>query len=167
MQPYVGQLLCIGFNFAPVGWALCQGQLLPISGNEVLFQLIGTTFGGDGVNTFGLPDLRGRTALGMGTGSTGTSYVIGQQGGVEAVTLTTSQIPSHGHSANARSAGAGNDPTNSVIAGGQSIFASATETETMAAAALTPTGGSQPHENRQPYLAANWIIALEGVFPSQ
>jgi microcystin-dependent protein len=167
MEAYIGQVICVGFSFAPVGWALCQGQVLPIQGNEALYSLIGTTFGGNGQTTFGLPDLQGRTALGMGAQPGGTSYAIGQQGGVESVTLSVNQIPSHGHPANARSAGTGIDPTNSVIAGGQSIFASASETETMAANALSNAGGSQPHENRQPYLTLNWIICLNGIYPTQ
>ena len=170
-QPYVGQVLCVGFNFAPVGWALCDGSLLSISQNSVLFNLIGTTYGGDGVNTFALPDLRGRTPVGTGQLSGGGNYVIGQTGGAEIVTVTLSQYPNHRHPLEATTAtGNANTPAGGFLAGSQNIY---TTNAPQAADALNSSavsmsaGGNQPHENRQPYLTCNWIISLFGVYPSQ
>jgi microcystin-dependent protein len=162
-QPFVGEVRMFGGNFAPSGWALCQGQLQSISQNEVLYTLLGTTYGGDGVNTFGLPDLRGRIPMHQGSG-----FVIGQLSGSETVTLTTQQIPSHQHAPFANTAAAGTDPTNSVPAGGgPAWFAPGAPAMPMAANMLGTSGGSQPHENMMPYLAVNFIICLEGIFPSQ
>jgi microcystin-dependent protein len=178
-QPYVGQILICGFNFAPAGWALCNGQLLPISENETLFQLIGTTYGGDGQSTFGLPDLRGRVPLHMGQGSGLSSYAIGQAAGVESVTLTTQQIPTHNHIAVAANApGNSKTPQGTILSneGGAdadkvSIYApwdnDPANMTTMLPASVQLTGGSQPHENRQPLLVLNFVISLFGVFPSQ
>jgi microcystin-dependent protein len=114
-QPFIGQVIAVGFNFAPVGWALCQGQVLSISENDALFALLGTTFGGDGQNTFGLPDLRGRTALGMGGGSGLSPYVLGQPGGVESVTLTSAQIGSHTHGLSAAATATTATPSSSAV----------------------------------------------------
>ena len=165
MNPYVGQLLCVGFNFAPQGWALCNGALLPIAENEALFNLIGTTYGGDGQTTFGLPDLRGRIPLHMGG-----NYVTGVLGGVESVTVTTAQMPLHTH-AWMTSAGAGtlNDPSNAVPASGQLLYKSnPTPNSNLSPAASTSSGGGgQPHDNMQPFLVLNWIISLYGIYPSQ
>ena len=176
-QPYVGQIMIIGCNFAPAGWMLCAGQLLPISEYETLFQLIGTTYGGDGQSTFGLPDLQGRVPLHMGTGNGLSTYAIGQNGGVESVTLNTQQIPTHNHlsqiSSNPASAGA---PGNNILANEAIGLGQATcfsygsfggTQSTLAPATLGNTGGNQPHENRQPLLVLNFIISLFGVFPSQ
>ena len=177
-QPYVGQILMFGGNFAPVGWMLCAGQLLPISENETLFQLIGTTYGGDGQSTFGLPDLRGRVPIHMGTGNGLSTYVIGQAAGVESVTLNTQQIPTHNHFANAaNSSGNSKTPQGTILAneGGAdadkvSIYApwdnDPANMTTMLPAMVQQTGGNQPHENRQPLLVLNFIISLFGVFPS-
>ncbi len=152
-------------NFAPVGWAFCDGSLLPISNNDALFNLIGTTYGGDGVITFALPDLRGRAPIHVGPG-----FALGQAGGAEVVTLTTSQIPSHSHVPQAASAASGN-PANSPAGnvwsgwtGGQ--FDTQPPTVAMSQAAIGLTGGSQPHDNMVPFLTVNFIISLFGIFPS-
>ena len=168
-QPYVGEMMMVGFNFAPVDWALCEGQLLSISENEVLFQLIGTTFGGDGVQTYGLPDLRGRVPVGMGQGAGLSSYVLGERSGVESVTLNVNQLPLHAHTVNpAASSGEAttNRPDNAFPAVG-GYYASSTNGSPMGAPTLAATGGGLPHNNIQPVLAINWIISLFGIFPSQ
>jgi microcystin-dependent protein len=177
-QPYVGQIMIIGCNFAPAGWMLCAGQLLPISEYETLFQLIGTTYGGDGQSTFGLPDLQGRVSVHMGQGNGLSAYAIGQAAGVESVTLTTQQIPNHNHAAQAaNSDGSANVPANTVLAneGGadkDKVFTYApwdtdpANMTTLLPSMVQPTGGSQAHENRQPLLVLNFIISLFGVFPS-
>lgn len=157
-----------GGNFAPVGWALCQGQLMPISEYETLFNLIGTTYGGDGQSTFALPDLRSRVPIHMGTGPGLSTHVIGESSGVETVTLNTTQIPSHTHVAMANSAGGATAPTNGVWANSPAIQFQPAPTSgvTMNANALGVSGGSQPHENMIPYLALNFIISLYGIYPS-
>jgi microcystin-dependent protein len=152
-------------NFAPVGWALCQGQLVPISENPTLFQLIGTTYGGDGQNTFALPDLRSRVPVHVGPG-----FALGQAAGAETVTLTTSQIPAHSHVPQAFSnAGNQNSPAGNVWANSSSasVYSNAAPSVTMAASAIGSTGGSQPHDNMLPFLVVNFIISLFGIFPSQ
>jgi microcystin-dependent protein len=156
-----------GGNFAPVGWMFCEGQLLPISGNEVLFQLIGTTYGGDGQSTFALPDLRGRLPVHQG----GT-FVQGGNGGVEQVTLTTNQIPAHNHSAQAsQEVGTQSTPEGNVLAqlpaGTTKLYHSPAGSVALSATALAPAGGSQPHSNFQPYLCISFIISMFGIFPSQ
>ena len=167
-QPYVGEIRIFAGNFAPAGWMFCEGQLLPISENETLFQLIGTTYGGDGQSTFAVPDLRGRAPLHMGTGSSGQTFVIGENGGVEQVTLTTQQIPAHGHPMLASGDNAGTQtPAGNVAARSSTdVFTNQFTPVNMAASAIQPVGGSQPHENMQPYLAVNYIISLFGIFPS-
>ncbi len=166
---YIGEIRMFGGNFAPVGWAFCQGQLLPISENQALFNLIGTTYGGDGQNTFALPNLQSRVPLHAGTSSaSGNTYILGQSGGVESVTLTASQIPPHSHVPQAAAAaGSQSSPSNNVWAGSTNLPYS----QSAPAAALSPqaigsTGGSQPHDNMVPFLAVNFIISLFGVFPS-
>ena len=166
--PYVGEIRMFAGNFAPVGWAFCNGAQLAISENEVLFQLIGTTYGGDGQTTFNLPDLQSRVPVHMGTGG-GSSYIIGQNGGVEQVTLTVNQIPGHSHipqcsSAAATNAGAQNDVWAVV---GNSQYSAGAPSVTMSPDALAVSGGSQPHDNMVPYLVINFIISLFGIFPSQ
>ena len=154
-----------GGNFAPLGWEFCEGQLLPISENEVLFQLIGTTYGGDGENTFALPDLRGRFPLHQGN-----SFVIGQRAGGETVTLTTSQLPAHNHAAKASGGGNFVSPQNafwSTDPGGGTAAYTSTAAGAMSGNAIGVNGIAQPHDNRQPFLAVNFIISLFGVFPSQ
>jgi microcystin-dependent protein len=158
-------------NFAPAGWMLCDGALLPISENETLFQLIGTTFGGDGEQTFGLPDLRGRAPIHQGTGPGGESYVLAQSGGSEQVTLTANQIPAHGHKVNC-GVGSGTQvsPQNGFFAatpGGSSAGFRDSSNSTMNAGSTSNNQGGQPHENMMPFLATNYIISLFGIFPSQ
>lgn len=168
-QPFVGEIRLVGFNFAPVGWAICDGSLQLISENETLFNLIGTTYGGDGIDTFALPDLRGRVPVHQGTGPGTSTYVLGQTGGVERVTLTTSQIPSHTHALAASSAAASPAAFRAAMLGSSSTasyYGSGTPATAMAAGALAPVGGNQPHENMAPTLTVNFIIALFGVFPS-
>jgi microcystin-dependent protein len=161
--PYVGELKLFAGNFAPQGWMLCEGQLLPIAEYETLFQLIGTYYGGDGQDTFALPDLRGRVPVHQGNG-----FVPAETGGVERVTLTPIEMPTHSHSLRASDAAAtGSGPGNAVLAatGTVSSYGSATS-QAMATGALTTVGGSQPHDNMAPYLAVNYIISLFGIFPS-
>lgn len=167
-QPYVGEIRMFAGNFAPAGWSFCEGQLLPISENETLFQLIGTTYGGDGESTFALPDLRGRLPVHQGN-AIDASYVIGETGGAEMVTLTVNQIPSHTHqmlataSTGTQASGAGAIPASG---SGVSIYRPAPANQAMAADAIQPVGGSQPHENMHPYLCVSYIISLFGIFPS-
>jgi microcystin-dependent protein len=163
-QPYVGEIRMFAGNFAPAGWMFCEGQLLPISENETLFQLIGTTYGGDGQSTFALPDLRGRIPIHQGNG-----FILAETGGAEEITLTVSQIPAHSHPFLA-SGDPGNlaTPAGSLIANVTAIFPyiESPTTLNMNPPAITSTGGSQPHTNFQPYLCVDFIISLFGIFPS-
>ena len=169
-QPFVGEIRIFAGNFAPTGWMFCDGSLLAISQYQTLFQLIGTTYGGDGTSNFALPDLRGRAPIHQGTGG-GSSYVIGQNGGVESVTLTTNQIPAHSHAPQAAAGAPGNpanSPANNVWSGwtgGQ--FSSAAPSVAMDGSAISSAGGSQPHDNMIPFLTISFIISLFGIFPSQ
>lgn len=163
-QPYVGEIRLFAGNFAPAGWQLCEGQLLSISENETLFQLIGTTYGGDGQNTFALPDMRGRIPTHQGNG-----LVLAQSGGVEEVTLTVSQIPAHNHAVLATAnAGGSSTPQNNLLATTVgSIYFPGPGTQTpMNTNSVSSPGGSQPHNNLQPYVCVNYIISLFGIFPS-
>lgn len=164
-QPYVGEIRMFAGNFAPAGWMFCEGQLLPISENETLFNLIGTTYGGDGQSTFALPDLRGRVPLHFGNGLT-----LAETGGVEDVTLTVAQIPAHSHPLLA-SGDPGNQVNvqNAVTSNSQGAIPYREDftTQNMHPQAIGSTGGSQPHTNFQPYLCINFIISLFGIFPSQ
>ena len=164
-QPYVGEIRMFAGNFAPAGWMFCEGQLLPISENETLFQLIGTTYGGDGESTFALPDLRGRIPIHQGNG-----FILAETGGVEEVTLTVNQIPVHTHPWLASSALADDpNPANKLLAEsrpGTNSFFQDVPANPMAATAISPVGGSQPHTNFQPYLCVDFIISLFGIFPS-
>ena len=170
-SPYVGELRMFGGNFAPAGWAFAQGQLLPISQNETLFNLIGTTYGGDGQETFALPNLAGRVPVHQGQGpGISQSYQIGEQAGVEQVTLTTNQIPSHNHAFLASQNIAQNlQPTDSVVAQSTTVklYISDVPGVSLDNQMLQPVGGSQPHENMQPFLVVSWIISLFGIFPHQ
>ncbi len=170
-MPYIGEIRMFGGNFAPAGWMLCQGQTLAISENDTLFNLIGTTYGGDGQSTFQLPDLAGRLPVHMGTLPGGGAYVIGQSAGVETVTLTQQQIPQHNHPV----LGSGNAGTVAMPAGNSlgfqpnsTIIWYGTDAPLVPfnSQAITPDGGNQPHENMQPYLCVNFIISLFGVYPS-
>jgi len=169
---YVGEIRPFAGNFAPVGWALCDGSLLPIANYTVLFQLIGTTYGGNGQTTFALPDLRGRAVIHQGTGTGLSPYVMGQQVGLETVTLAAAQMASHTHSF-AGTTAAGNTPTPSpsgVLAStpsGSPIYDGSATAVALSPQAVTSAGGSRPHNNRQPYLAITYIIATEGLYPSQ
>lgn len=163
-QPYVGEIRMFAGNFAPAGWMFCEGQLLPISENETLFQLIGTTYGGDGQSTFALPDLRGRLPLHMGNG-----FILAETGGAEDVTLTVSQIPAHSHPLQASTSGATlSSPVNNLLAESVAIapYIQDTTNSNMNPAAVSAVGGSQPHTNFQPYLCIDFIISLFGIFPS-
>ncbi|MEA2876328.1 MAG: hypothetical protein QOF14_1524 [Hyphomicrobiales bacterium] len=164
-QPYVGEIRMFGGNFAPAGWMFCEGQLLPISENETLFNLIGTTYGGDGQSTFALPDLRGRIPIHQGNG-----FILAQTGGAEQVTLTVAQIPAHTHPLLGSAVnGTDANPSNSFLSNSTIITPYAPETPNvqMAANAVSAVGGSQPHNNFQPYLCVDFIISLFGIFPRQ
>src|SRR5262245_42735371 len=164
-SPYVGELRMFAGNFAPVGWMFCEGQLLPISENETLFNLIGTTYGGDGQSTFALPDLRGRVPVHQSP-----NYQLAQTGGVETVTLTASQLPTHTHPLLASTNVAQDTSPSGKTVGqaGSGLFYIQDVTDTnLSAQAITTVGGSQPHDNFQPYLCINFIISLFGIFPSQ
>jgi microcystin-dependent protein len=170
-EPFMGEIALVAFDFAPVGWALCNGQLLAINQNAALFSLLGTTFGGDGVNNFALPNLQSRVPLHMGQGPGLSNYALGASGGVESVTLQTTQIPSHTHSyapqATSNDGGAAS-PAGAIWAQssiGDTIYQQVASDAQMAAQTLGNTGGGQPHENRQPYLTLNYVIALVGIFP--
>jgi microcystin-dependent protein len=162
-QPYVGEIRMFPGNFAPAGWALCDGSLLPISGNDTLFNLIGTTYGGDGQSTFALPDLRGRIPAHMGAG-----YTLAEAIGQETVTLTVSQIPAHTHAPQGSSnAGSKSTPAGNVWgASALHQFSSAAPAVTLDPAAVGVAGGSQPHDNMSPYLVINFIISLFGIYPT-
>ncbi len=164
-QPYVGEIRIFAGNFAPAGWMFCEGQLLPISENETLFQLIGTTYGGDGQSTFALPDLRGRLPVHQGNG-----FILAETGGAEEITLTVNQIPAHSHPFIASSAaGSSSNADNNMLAtsvGNLYFSQPASSPGTMSASMVSPVGGSQPHSNFQPYLCLNYIISLFGIFPS-
>lgn len=163
-QPYVGEIRMFAGNFPPAGWMFCEGQALPISENETLFQLIGTTYGGDGQETFALPDLRGRLPLHQGN-----SYILAQAAGVEEVTLTVNQIAAHSHPLLASlNTATSPTPTNNLIGKSGSIdaFINAQPADPLSPLSMTSVGGSQPHTNMQPYLCVDFIISLFGIFPS-
>jgi microcystin-dependent protein len=168
-QPYIGEIRMVGFNFAPVGWMFCNGSVLPISQYDALFSLIGTTYGGDGQQTFALPNLQSRAPVHMGT-STGTN-VLGQTGGVESVTLTTQQLPGHTHNpqCNSTAANSANPAGNYWANWADQQFSdqALVPAGNMSAMAVGSAGGGQPHDNMIPYLVINFIISLFGVYPSQ
>lgn len=170
MDPYLGEIRMFGGNFAPQGWALCNGQLLPISENDALFALIGTTYGGDGQTTFALPDLQGRVFIHQGTNPrTGTTYDMGEQSGTENVTLLTPQLPNHSHVVvGQKENGSAETPNGNYFAQStNATYSTNAPNATMASGLVVPAGGGQPHDNMMPYLAVNFIIALQGIFPSQ
>ena len=177
-EPLIAEVRMFGGNFAPRSWALCDGQLLAISSNSALFSLLGTTYGGDGRTTFGLPDLRGRAAMHPGSGPGLTPRSLGEKGGQENVTLTVNQIPSHSHTVNCLNSPGdqttpnGHFSAGSVLTGGRGsasvdMLYSTTANTIMATNALSNTGGSQQHTNIQPFVCVNYIIALYGVYPSR
>lgn len=167
-QPYIGEIRVVTFSFAPVNWAFCDGSLQSISQNITLYQLIGTTYGGDGTNTFALPNLRSRTPIHAGT-LNGNNYTVGQAAGEENVTVTTSQLPQHTHILSASTnTGTVNSPKGNIWASSSQLpYADKTPTVAMSPAAVGNAGNSLPHDNLSPYLAINFIIALNGIYPSQ
>lgn len=175
-QPYLGEIRVFAGNFAPQGYAFCAGQLLSIAQNDALYVLLGTTYGGDGVNTFGVPDLRGRVPLGQGQGPGLTNRVIGEKSGVETVTLSVAQMPAHQHTMIAANTTATtNLPAGNFlgVAGNEGLMyidntsAPGEVTATLPADSLSVAGGSQPHDNLMPFLTLNYVISLYGIFPSQ
>lgn len=167
MEPFLGEIKLVSFNFAPRGWALCNGQLLPINQNQALFSLLGTTYGGDGRTNFALPNMQARTAMHVGQGHT-----LGEVGGEANHTLTDAEMPTHAHLANATSTAAtpNTGPSSSVALAqstGAFLYGAASNLQPMSPAALASVGGSQPHPNMQPYLTLSFIIALQGIFPSR
>lgn len=168
-DPFIAEIRMVPFNFAPKGWAFCDGQLLPLSQNTALFSLLGTTYGGNGKSNFALPDLQGRTPLQQGQGPGLSFYNMGEQGGYETISLLESEIPSHAHQVRATAtAGDQRTPVNhypSAAAGrGTSLYKNNPSSK-ISMLPLSPSGGDQPHNNRQPYLVLNFVIALQGVFP--
>ncbi len=169
-EPFLSEIRIFSFNFAPKGWALCNGQLLPINQNQALFSLLGTTYGGNGQTNFALPNLRGRASIHEGSG-----FTLGQAGGQSAHTVTMSEMPTHTHFQNSNMCIGGNninatlgDPTSNYWANnGKAQYATNTLDQVMHPSAVTNVGGSQPHNNMQPYLVLNFCIALQGIFPSQ
>lgn len=174
-DPFVAEIRIFPFNFAPKGWAFCDGQILPISQNTALFSLLGTTYGGDGKSTFALPDLQGRSAMHPGQGQGLSLHDLGEIGGSESVTLLVSEIPAHAHSVGRALADGGNQisPVNSVWAqsaagrGGAALYKDGAPTGKVNPLSLNPAGGGLPHQNMQPYLTLNFCIALQGVFPAR
>jgi microcystin-dependent protein len=163
-QPYVGEIRMFAGNFAPVGWMFCEGQLLPISENETLFNLIGTTYGGDGQSTFALPDLRGRLPVHQGNG-----FILAETGGAEEITLTLNQIAAHSHPLLASNSNAIQTTPSTNVLGTPTVidlYRVGTATAALAPQSIGPTGGSQPHTNFQPYLCVDFIISLFGIFPT-
>jgi len=168
---FLGEIRMVGFNYAPEGWALCNGQLLKIAENTALFSLLGTTYGGDGNNTFALPDLRGRVAIHQGSGSGLTPHLMGDKGGFESVTLAANEMPAHNHKLKATTDTAGaNSPGGNALATlprGTSIYGGPQNLVDMASQAVDNAGGGQAHHNMQPFLVVNFIIALTGLYPSR
>lgn len=175
MEPFIGQILMFGGNFAPRGWALCDGQLLPIAQNQALFAILGTTYGGDGRTSFALPDLRGRVAVHPGSGSGLSAYSLGQEGGTEAVTLQASEMPSHNHSPKLHGVhddadhNCPEDAGLAMVKNPRNGYVDKTPDVEMIAGSVTEidVGGDGAHDNVQPYACVNFIIALQGVFPSR
>jgi microcystin-dependent protein len=177
-EPFLGQITIYPYNFAPYGWADCAGQTLPISQNAALFSLLGTNYGGNGTSNFNLPDLQGRVCVSQGTAVGGSDYSIGEQGGVENVTLTQNQSAVHNHSLNATTArGTAQSPGGNLLATGEvgagrevstaSVYNPANPNTTLTTNAIAPAGGSQPHNNVQPLLVLRYCIAISGVFPAR
>ncbi len=167
-QPYVGEIRMFAGNFAPAGWMFCEGQLLPISENETLFQLIGTTYGGDGESTFNLPNLQSRIPIHQGQGNGLSPRTLAEMAGAEQVTLSTQQMPVHNHTMVASlNVGGSSSPDNQVLAAGTNVqfFRAIAPNANMASNIISPAGGSQPHTNVMPYLCINYIISLFGIFP--
>jgi microcystin-dependent protein len=169
MEPFIGQLMAAGFGFAPRGWALCNGQTLSIQGYQALFSLLGTTFGGNGINNFQLPNLQAKIPLSSGQLTGGSNYLLGQPGGEVAVTLLMNQVPPHSHLAMASTNSVSVlPPSGNALASNVGLYVSGqAPSPAMNANSIVPAGSSQPHENRQPFLVINWCIALVGVYPTR
>jgi microcystin-dependent protein len=163
-EPFMGEIRAMSFNFPPKGWALCNGQLLPINQNQPLFSLLGTRFGGNGQTNFALPDLRGRVPMHEGNG-----HALGERGGASSHTLTLNELPAHTHFVNASSVATGGNavPTGRYLGGANNAYHAAGASSTLIADTISMRGGSQPHENRQPFSVISYCIALQGVFPAQ
>ena len=161
-EPFLSEIRLMSFNFAPKGWALCNGQLLPINQNQALFSLLGTTFGGDGRVNFQLPQLQGTVPMHAGNG-----YVLGERGGQETHTIVQQEFPQHNHFLNVVNSNANALPPGNYLAAAQGLYQPAPANTNLAPSSITNIGGNQPHENRQPYLAVTFAIALQGIFPSQ
>jgi microcystin-dependent protein len=167
-NPYVGEIRMFGGNYAPYGWAFCDGSLIPISDNPTLYNLIGTTYGGDGNTTFGLPNLLGRMPIHAGQIQGSSQYILGQVGGLEQVTLLTGQIPSHTHALyGSPDAASANTPTNNVLAAAANTYIKSNAGAAMNAASVGQAGSSAPHDNMMPFLCVSFIISLFGIYPSQ
>lgn len=166
---FVGEVRLVGYTFAPLNWAFCDARLLSIAEYPALYELIGTAYGGNGQTQFAVPDLRGRVPIHQGQLRGGSNYLIGQAGGVESVTLSPNQMPRHNHmfQCNPASSGGNASPANNTAGGGQQVYRKAPPAASMHQGMLSSAGGSQPHENLQPFLAMNWVISLFGIFPSQ
>ena len=168
MDPFVAEIRIVPFNFAPKGWAFCNGQLIPISQNTALFSLLGTFYGGDGKSTFALPNLQGYSPMHTGQGQGLSQRFLGEQGGSETVTLDISDMPAHSHSfSQSVRPSDGVDPEGLALGTGNNIYATAGNFQPMAPEALTPVGGSLPHNNMMPYLTCSFVICLQGVYPSR
>ena len=163
-EPFLGEIKIISWNFSPKGWAFCNGQFLPINQNQALFSLLGTMYGGNGQTTFALPDMRGRAPIHVGAG-----FIQGQAGGQEAHTITQSEMPAHTHlvQASTNTTGSTNQPTGNIWASSNVATYQTSANNTIIPSEVSNVGGSQAHENRQPYLVLNYIIALQGIFPSR
>lgn len=166
-EPFLGEIRMFGFEFAPRGWATCNGQLLPINQNDALFSLLGTIYGGNGTSTFALPNLQSSVAIHQGQRAGLSAYVVGQQGGAETVTLTTSEIPGHTHPVEANASAATSEKPGGNVLAHAKAYRTATDGTTMNAGMIGAAGGGQPHPNIQPYLVVNFCIALVGIFPTQ
>jgi microcystin-dependent protein len=167
-EPFLAEVKMVGFNFAPRGWAFCDGQILPINQNQALFSLIGTTYGGDGRTTFALPDLRGRTPIHEGQVAGGSNRTLGERSGEEAVTLSVDEIPSHSHTASASNLAADTQvPQDNLLASSLNVWAAPSATVQLAPETVGPGGAGQDHVNMQPYLTVHFCIALQGIFPSR
>ncbi len=168
-EPFIAEIRVLPFNFAPKGWASCNGQLIPISQNTALFSLLGTNYGGNGTTTFALPDLRAQFVMGTGAGPGLTPRTVGEVIGTPTVSLTSAEMPAHSHGLRAGITAGSSSPAGNAMAptavGGGNVYRAPGATTAMAAASISPAGGSQPHENRQPYLGLNFCIALQGIFP--
>jgi microcystin-dependent protein len=166
-EPFIGEIRIVGFNFAPQGWALCNGQLLAISQNTALFSLLGTFYGGDGQSSFALPNLQSRVPVHQGTGTGLSPYVLGQVGGAESITLTAAQMPKHAHALNAvTTAHTSGLPTGHLLSG-NGAYGNPPPNTQLDKSAVGGQGGSQAHENRPPFLVLNFIIALQGIYPAR